>query len=108
MYDDTRLETAALSGTIHFWYPWYCSRYPSGVPFMLLVDIMPFKDLYNLDWNTFQSHLLYTSQELHRDKLFADVTLVSEDLIQLKAHKTVLSSASEFFKDLFTNHQRWM
>ena len=62
---------------------------------------MPFKDLYNLDWNTFQSHLLYTSQELHRDKLFADVTLVSEDLIQLKAHKTVLSSASEFFKDLF-------
>ena len=63
---------------------------------------MPFQDLYNLDWNTFQSHLLYTSKELHTDKLFADVTLVSEDLIQIKAHKTVLSSASEFFKDLFT------
>ena len=63
---------------------------------------MPFQDLYNLNLNTFQSHLLYTSKELHTDKLFADVTLVSEDLIQIKASKTVLSSASEFFKDLFT------
>ena len=44
---------------------------------------MPFKDLYNLDWSTFQSHLLYTSKELYKDKLFADVTLLSDDLIQI-------------------------
>ena len=66
---------------------------------------MPFKDLYNLDWSTFQSHLLYTSQELYKDKLFADVTLLSDDLIQIKAHKTVLGSASEFFKQLFTENE---
>ena len=65
---------------------------------------MPFKDLYNLDWSTFQSHLLYTSKELYKDKLFADVTLLSDDLIQIKAHKTVLGSASEFFKQLFTEN----
>ena len=63
---------------------------------------MPFQDLYNLDWSTFQSHLVYTSKELFKDKLFADVTLLSDDLIQIKAHKTVLGSASEFFKQLFT------
>ena len=66
---------------------------------------MPYKDLYNLDWSTFQSHLLYTSKELYKDKLFADVTLLSDDLIQIKAHKTVLSSASEFFKQLFTENE---
>ena len=50
-------------------------------------------------------HLLYTSKELYKDKLFADVTLLSDDLIQMKAHKTVLSSASEFFKQLFTENE---
>ena len=66
---------------------------------------MPFKDLYNLDWSTFQSHLLYSSKELYKDKLFADVTLLSDDLIQIKAHKTVLGSASEFLKQLFTENE---
>lgn len=66
---------------------------------------MPFKDLYNLDWSTFQSHLMHASKELYKDKLFADVTLISDDLIQIKAHKTVLASASEFFKQLFTENE---
>lgn len=55
---------------------------------------------YNLGWNTFKTHLAETSRELYQGKLFADVTLVSDDMIQTPAHRTVLSGASGVFKRL--------
>ena len=45
-------------------------------------------------------------RELLENHTFSDVTLVSEDHQQIKAHKTVLNTASPFFKDIFeeNNH----
>ena len=55
---------------------------------------------YNLGWNTFKTHLAETSRQLYHGKLFADVTLVSDDMIQTPAHRTVLSGATGVFKRL--------
>ena len=45
-----------------------------------------------------------TQKELFQEKHFADVTLVSDDEIQLKAHKVILSSSSSFFRNLLLNN----
>ena len=55
---------------------------------------------YNIGWNTHPTHLVQTSTELYVSKQFADVTLVSDDMIQTMAHRTVLSGASGVFKKL--------
>ena len=49
---------------------------------------------YNLSWQTFSSHLAEVSRELYQEKYFSDVTLLSEDLIAVEAHRMVLSAAS--------------
>ena len=58
------------------------------------------KDTYNIAWNTFQDHLNDRSKNLYYEKLFTDVTLVSDDMIQFQAHRTVLSTASPTFMKL--------
>ena len=56
---------------------------------------------YNFQWNLFEFHLINSNRELYKEKHFADVTLVSEDMKKFKAHKTVLGSASTILKELF-------
>ena len=51
-------------------------------------------------WNSFQEQLLNNRKSLFEEKLFSDVILVSDDLIPIEAHKSVLSSASPIFKKL--------
>ena len=58
------------------------------------------KDTYNIAWNTFQDHLNDRSKNLYYEKMFTDVTLVSDDMIQFQAHRTVLSTASPTFMKL--------
>ena len=55
---------------------------------------------YNLSWSTFSRHLAQLSQELHSDKYFSDVTLVSDDLVQTEAHRIILSASSPLLKSL--------
>ena len=57
---------------------------------------------YNLSWNTFSRHLSQLSRELHNEKYFADVTLVSDDLVQTEAHRIILSASSPLLKSLLT------
>ena len=59
-------------------------------------------DQYKIGWNTFPQHLLTGNAQLYEDKIFSDVTLVSEDLVQTPAHRTVLASASLKLKKLLT------
>ena len=59
-------------------------------------------DQYKIGWNTFPQHLLTGNAQLYQDKIFSDVTLVSEDLVQTPAHRTVLASASLKLKKLLT------
>ena len=45
--------------------------------------------------------LLKSYQHLYKEKTFHDILLISTDFIPIKAHKTVLFAASNFFKTLF-------
>ena len=55
---------------------------------------------FNLSWNNFEENILNNFKDLKHDQDFTDVTLVCEEDKQLKAHKVVISSCSEFFKSI--------
>ena len=58
------------------------------------------KEQYSFKWNSIQSDVWDARQELFIGKKYADVTLVSDDLVKFPAHKTVLGSASPVFASL--------
>ena len=53
--------------------------------------------------NTSKPELKSTLKHLFETEEFADVTLVCDDQIQIPAHKLVLSSHSQFLKNLLLN-----
>ena len=55
----------------------------------------------NLKWNDFQTTVSQSFSSLRREEELFDVTLVSDDEIQVLAHKLVLSASSSFFKSIF-------
>ena len=55
---------------------------------------------FNLKWNDFQSNVSKKFSSLRTDSDFYDVTLVSEDLQQMSAHRVVLSACSQYFSDV--------
>ena len=60
---------------------------------------------FNLNWHTFLPHVNDTYKELFETKKFSDVTLISDDLHQFKAHKFILSSCSVLFQSLLGNYE---
>ena len=59
---------------------------------------------YNLSWHQFVDHLRLLSQQLYQEGQYSDVTLVSDDQTQFKAHKIVLSACSPVFKKIIDNN----
>ena len=59
------------------------------------------EDQLTYNCNTFEDDLLQSRKELFLRKQFADVTLVSDDMVPFPAHRTVLSSSSKLLKSLF-------
>ena len=55
---------------------------------------------YKIEWNSFSDFLSESNKNLYDEKDFVDVTLVSDDLTEVEAHKTVLSNASPVLKKL--------
>ena len=55
---------------------------------------------YSLTWHTYSDHLKSMMKELMMNEDFADVTLVTEDKKQIKAHINILSACSPVFKDI--------
>ena len=53
----------------------------------------------------FQTNISKSFQRLRNQDDFCDVTLVGEDFKQVKAHKVVLSSCSEYFKNILLNNK---
>ena len=53
-----------------------------------------------LKWNDFESNVSSSISKLRKYVDFYDVTLVSDDHVQISSHKLVLSSSSEFFKTI--------
>ena len=60
---------------------------------------------FNLKWKDFQSNVTNTFKTLRIFEHFYDVTLVSDDQQQVSAHKVVLASSSEFFKNILTSNK---
>ena len=53
-----------------------------------------------LKWNDFQTTVSQSFGLLRKEEDFFDVTLVSDDEVQISAHKLVLASSSSFFKSV--------
>ena len=62
------------------------------------------EETFEITWEKFKTNLLINQQDLHQEKHFADVTLVSDDQIPLKAHKVVLSACSPVLRNLLLNN----
>merc|ERR1719318_43117 len=60
--------------------------------------------VYSISWKTFDEHLATTFRTLLADGNFKDVTLVSDDQIQLTAHKSVLSASSPILASILINN----
>ena len=59
---------------------------------------------YTLNWDTFSDHLKLTFRDLYQEGKFTDVSLISEDQTQFKAHKFVLSACSPVFKKIIESN----
>ena len=55
---------------------------------------------FNLKWNNFQSNVSQSFQEVRKAQSLFDVTLVSDDLREIKAHRLMLTVCSDFFKTI--------
>ena len=55
-----------------------------------------------LKWSNFQSNVSKSFSSLRNEKELSDVTLISDERKLLTAHKIVLSTCSEYFKDIIT------
>ena len=60
---------------------------------------------FSLKWNDFQEKTINTFSKLRKEDDFFDVTLVSADQKQIMAHKVVLSSCSEYFRNLLKTNK---
>jgi len=57
----------------------------------------------NISWKTYSDHLRNMLHDMLSSNELTDVTLVSDDKRQMKAHKVVLSACSAVFKSIIKN-----
>jgi predicted RNA-binding Zn-ribbon protein involved in translation (DUF1610 family) len=60
-------------------------------------------DKHDLSVRSFESRAASALKQLWTDREFTDVTLVTEDYREIRAHRSILASFSRFFKDVFLN-----
>ena len=58
------------------------------------------QEKYNLTWHTYSEHFREILQNMMSDDTFADVTLITDDKKQMKAHRNILSACSPVLKDI--------
>ena len=58
------------------------------------------EEKYNMKWHTYPEHLKVMMQEMMCSNEFTDVTLVSDDMKPLKAHRNILSACSPVFETI--------
>jgi len=59
-------------------------------------------DKFDLTWSDFGRNAERTFRNLANDSLFTDVTLISDDMKRIQAHKVILSSCSYFFNQVLS------
>ena len=53
-----------------------------------------------LTWDSYSDHLREAFKEMMTSNEFADVTLITDDKQQIKAHRNILSACSPVFKNI--------
>ena len=61
-------------------------------------------DTFTINWYALSEHLHLMLKDLHQEGRYADVTLVSDDQTQFKAHKIILSASSPVFMKIIDNN----
>ena len=61
---------------------------------------MQHQEKYTLHWHSYSDHLRDTLKEMMTSSEFADVTLVTDDKQQIRAHRNILSACSPVFKNI--------
>ena len=59
---------------------------------------------YSLSWNAFKDHLQLIFRDLYEEEKNSDLTLISDDQTQFKAHKFVLSAGSSVLRNILDNN----
>ena len=62
---------------------------------------MQHQEKYTFHWHSYSDHLKEALNEMMLSSEFADVTLVTDDKQQIRAHRNILSAASPVFKSIF-------
>ena len=60
---------------------------------------------FHLKWNDFHNNVSRSFGLFRNEDYLHDVTLVSDDNLQISAHKLVLSACSEYFKNIFKGNK---
>ena len=60
---------------------------------------------YFIAWDSFPINLLQYIKEIAYGNVFTDVTLVSDDKVEFRAHQVILACFSEIFRDCVPEHQ---
>ena len=61
---------------------------------------MHHQDKYTLTWHSYSDHLRESLRDMVTTSEFADVTLVTDDKQEIRAHRNILSAASPVFKNI--------
>ena len=61
---------------------------------------MHHQEKYTLNWHSYSDHLREALNEMMISSEFADVTLVTDDKQQIRAHRNILSACSPVFKSI--------
>ena len=61
---------------------------------------MSHQEKYTLTWHTYPDHLRDIMKDMMTSDSFTDVTLISDDKKQIKAHRNILSACSPVFKNI--------
>ena len=62
---------------------------------------------FSLKWDDFSTNVTKSFQSLRYENDFFDITLIGDDYKHVTAHKLVLSSCSEYFKNVFSNNKKY-
>ena len=66
---------------------------------------MKMSEKFCLKWNDFQSNVSISFGLLRNEDYLHDVTIVTDDNVQIPAHRLVLSACSEYFKNIFMKNK---
>jgi len=72
----------------------------------ILYFIMDSSDIFHLKYQEFDDNFKLNYKELRQEQEFCDVTLVSDDVKYIEAHKLILATSSSVFKDILKRNKQ--